>query len=132
MTHSIAAGMHLLLINLCIKSHHQQSIRRGQALTVTNGPPEAQMQMVTRACAAQDYWSGPQDKYRFVPVLEFEEAFRNSPVGKANAERLQKPYEKSDVSDKALVRQRYALTRQRPPLLSMRQPAKVVWSSVSV
>ncbi|KAK9812481.1 hypothetical protein WJX73_003351 [Symbiochloris irregularis] len=68
------------------------------------------LQEVTGRKDQKEYWSG-SGQYRFVPVLEFEEAFKNSPVGKRNVEHLSKPFEKTDITDKALVRQRYALTQ---------------------
>ena len=44
-------------------------------------------------------------------MLEFEEAFKESLMGKANAERLAQPFPHSDLSDKALMRNHYALNR---------------------
>ena len=62
---------------------------------------------------SQDYWVG-SDAYRFVPVKEFVDAFKNHKVGQANAHALSKPFEQTDLSKKALIRDRYALSCMPP------------------
>lgn len=49
-------------------------------------------------------------KWRFVPVLEFAEAFQQSPIGQANAKELSQPFQKTELSDSALIRRKYALS----------------------
>ena len=49
-------------------------------------------------------------EWRFVPVLEFVEAFKNHPVGQANARALSQPFEQTDLTNSALVRKPYALS----------------------
>lgn len=38
----------------------------------------------------EQYWAHPSKPYRFVPVKEFAEAFAASPVGRRNAEEMDK------------------------------------------
>ena len=61
----------------------------------------------------QAYWSR-DEPYRFVPVTEIAEAFRNSKVGKSNAAHLEQPFEETEISNEALITKRYALTRKAP------------------
>ena len=75
---------------------HCQHILQSNLLLLTTAP-------------VQQYWAR-SEQYRFVPVTEIAEAFKRSPAGKRTAEHMQKPYEQTELSDSALVKQKYALT----------------------
>ena len=61
-----------------------------------------------RSDVQEQYWSLPQP-YRFVPVLEFADAFQKSNLGRSNAELLTTPFDKSSVTKDPLVHKRFAL-----------------------
>ena len=64
------------------------------------------------------YWAGGSE-YRFIPVLEFADAFDKSVLGRARAEDLATPFNKEAAaagSIDPLIYTRYAL-RGEPPLL---------------
>jgi len=62
----------------------------------------------------EQYWMG-QGAYRYVPVLEFSDAFRKSQIGRCNAEYLQSPFDASKAHGKEpLVYDKYALNCEPP------------------
>ena len=71
------------------------------------------MAILTPMQCAQQYWVR-DEAYRFMPVAEIAEAFRQSPAGGRATERLDTPFEKSDLSNSALIQQKYALSCALP------------------
>ena len=61
------------------------------------------------ATVLQQYWAG-QGSYTYVPVQQFSEAFKNSPIGQHNAEALAQPYDKALHKKEALVHTKRSLT----------------------
>jgi hypothetical protein len=58
-----------------------------------------------------------QGAYRYVPVLEFADAFQKSQTGRSNAEYLQTPYDSTKSPGKEpLVYDTYVLNCDPPPL----------------
>ena len=57
----------------------------------------------------QQYWAG-QGVYQYVPVEQFGEAFKNSPVGARNAEALAQPFDKALHKKEALIYTNRSLT----------------------
>ena len=65
--------------------------------------------LINSVSVQEQYWVG-QGAYRYVPVLEFSDAFKKSQIGRANAEYLQTPFDGSKLSGKdPLVYDTYAL-----------------------
>ena len=64
--------------------------------------------IVTNKFEVQQYWTG-NGTYRPVSVQEFAEKFKEFQVGRATADHLKKPYDKSTSHPRALIKTNYAL-----------------------
>lgn len=70
-------------------------------------------------CVLQQYWSG-SDKYKYVPVATFADAFLKTDIAKESRQHLEQPYKAPNKKcEEALITHHYALTRKYPilPLL---------------
>ena len=64
------------------------------------------------------YWTGREESYRFVPVLEFADAFAKSEVGRRRAKTLAVPFDKASTAGKdPLVYTKFALNSESFSLL---------------
>lgn len=62
------------------------------------------LQEVTSKKDQEQYWAFPDDRpFEFVSVADFAEAFKQTAVGRANTDRLAKPYDRSAEKIDALV-----------------------------
>ena len=66
------------------------------------------------------YWVG-QGSYRYVPILEFADAFEKSALGRARTEYLAQPFDSTkEFSKDPLVYDTYALSRKLPSVTAGR------------
>ncbi|CAL9134814.1 unnamed protein product [Musa textilis] len=70
------------------------------------------LQEVTSRKDQQQYWSREDEPYRYVPVREFAEAFQQFHIGRALAEELSVPYDKSKSHPAALTTTRYGVSKK--------------------
>ncbi|CAD5166539.1 unnamed protein product [Musa acuminata subsp. malaccensis] len=69
------------------------------------------LQEVTSRKDQQQYWSRQDEPYRYVPVREFAEAFQQFHIGRALAEELSVPFDKSKSHPAALTTTRYGVSK---------------------
>ena len=67
---------------------------------------------VTSRKDQQQYWSRQDEPYRYVPVREFAEAFQQFHIGRALAEELSVPFDKSKSHPAALTTTRYGVSKK--------------------
>lgn len=58
----------------------------------------------------QQYWARTANLYRYVPVREFAQAYRQSAAGEAQERALQREFKQCGTADSALTWTKHALT----------------------
>ncbi|XP_054790659.1 ABC transporter G family member 31-like [Prosopis cineraria] len=69
------------------------------------------LQEVTSKKDQAQYWADPSKPYRFIPVREIADAFKNSGFGRSVESMLSVPYEKSRSHPSALARTKFAASK---------------------
>ncbi|KAL4180879.1 hypothetical protein AMTRI_Chr12g234550 [Amborella trichopoda] len=69
------------------------------------------LQEVTSRKDQEQYWFDKNQRYRYIPVQEFADAFNSFHVGREMQSGLSVPYDKSKCHPAALVRNKYGLTK---------------------
>ena len=80
--------------------------------------PAAGSSTVLRApCSLQHYWARSARLYRYVPVREFAQAYRQSSAGEGQERALRSPFRQTSAADSALAWAKHAITGAVPLLL---------------
>lgn len=66
---------------------------------------------VTSQKDQEQYWHDERRPYRYIPVAEIADAFRDYRVGKELEEQLATPFDKSQSHPAALVESKFALSK---------------------
>lgn len=66
---------------------------------------------VTSKKDQEQYWSDQRRPYRYIPVAEIANAFRDYRVGKELDEKLATPFDKSESHPASLVTSKFALSK---------------------